>query len=255
MLLAIEAGNTKVAFGVFDGDQLKATLRFATDVHRQTDDYASLLFTLLPVHGVRVPEISEAVIGCVVPPLTAVFELLCRRYLRCEPLVVEAGVRTGGRIRIDNPREVGADRVLNALAAHRLYGGPAIVIGMGTATAFDAVSKEGDYLGGAIAPGMEIAAEALFLRTARLPRVELTPPAQAIGKNTVTAMQSGIVFGYLGLVEGIVARMKKELGGGARVIATGGLSELVSKHTAVVDVVNPDLTLIGLRLIFELNRR
>lgn len=255
MLLAIDVGNTKIGFGVFEDEELRATLRLATELHRLADDYASLLFNLLPFHGVDLRNIDAVVMGCVVPPLTSVLEELSERYLKCRPLVVEAGVRTGGRLRIDNPREVGADRVANSVAAHRLYGGPAIVIAMGTATAFDCVSKEGDYLGGAIAPGLEIAAEALVLRTARLPRVELVPPAQAIGKNTVTAMQSGIVFGYLGMVEGIVARLKGELGEGCKVIATGGYAQLIADHTSVVEIVNPHLGLVGLRLIYELNKR
>ena len=255
MLLAIDVGNTKIAFGVFEGEELRATLRIATDVDRLTDDYASLLFNLLPFHNVAATDIDEAVMGCVVPPLVTVFEELCQQYLKCRPLVVEAGVKTGVRLRIDNPREVGADRVANSTAAFRLYGGPAIVIDVGTAATFDAVSGEGDYVGGAIAAGMQIAAEALFSRTAKLPRVELVPPPNAIGKNTVAAMQSGIVFGYLGLVEGIVARLKKELGEGTRVIATGGYADLIAEQTSVVDVVNPHLGLIGLRLIYELNRR
>ena len=255
MLLAIDIGTTKIGFGVFEDDKLRVTLRIATDIHRLADDYASSLLNLLPSQNVALQNINEAVIGCVVPPMVSVFEDLCKRYLKCRPLVVGAGVRTGGRIRIDNPREVGADRVANSVGAYRLYGGPAIVVAMGTATAFDAVSKEGDYLGGAIAPGMEIAAEALFLRTARLPRVELIPPPQAIGKNTVAAMQSGIIFGYLGLVEGIVTRLKQELGEGTKVIATGGYADLIASQTKLVDVVNPHLTLIGLRLIYELNRR
>jgi type III pantothenate kinase len=175
--------------------------------------------------------------------------------MKSTPLVVGAGIKTGVRLRLDNPRELGADRVVNAAAAVKLYGCPAIVIDFGTAITFDVVSSEGDYLGGAIAPGMEVAAEGLFMRTAKLPRVELVAPEHAIGKNTITAMQSGIVFGYVGLAEGMVARLKREVGEDARVIATGGYGGLIASLTPVIGVVNPDLTLIGLRLIYELNRR
>ena len=169
-------------------------------------------------------------------------------------MIVGPGIKTGVRISIDNPREVGADRVVNAAAGHRLYGGPLIVIDFGTATTLDAVSEEGDYLGGAIAPGIGISAEALFERAAKLPRVELVRPQNAIGRNSVSAMQSGIIFGYVGLIEGIVVRMRKELGGTAKVIATGGLADIICRETDVVDAVEPDLTLVGLRLVYELNR-
>jgi len=255
MLLAIDVGNTKIAFGVFDGEQLKATLSASTGLHRLSDDYAALLFNLLPRHGISVDSIDESVICSVVPPLAPVFEEMCRHYFKSSPLVIEAGVKTGVRLRIDNPRELGADRVVNAAAVYRLYGGPAIVIDLGTAATFDVVSKEGDYIGGVIAPGMEIAAEALFMRAAKLPRVELVPPKHVIEKNSVAAMQSGIVFGYAGLVERIVRDVQKELGDKACVVATGGYADVIAKQTGVIEVVNPHLTLIGLRQIFELNRR
>ena len=255
MLLAIDIGNTKIAIGVFQAEKLKSTLRIATDIHQLQDDYASLLFNLLPHHHINMSDIKEAIICSVVPPLAPVFKDLCQHYLRVSPLVVEAGVKTGVRVRMDNPKEVGADRIVNAAAAFQLYGGPAIVIDMGTATTFDVVSKEGDYLGGAIAPGIEISAEALFLRAAKLPRVELVRPKRVIGKNSVTAMQSGVIFGYVGLIEGLVARLCHELEGNAKVIATGGYAELIAKETPVIEVVNPHLTLEGLRIIYELNRR
>ncbi|GAH30774.1 unnamed protein product, partial [marine sediment metagenome] len=190
----------------------------------------------------------------VVPPLISTFDELFQRYFHISPLVVGAGVKTGVRIRMDNPREVGADRIVNAAAAHHLYGGPVIVTDLGTATTFDTVSKEGDYLGGAIAPGIITAAEALFTQAAMLPRVELTRPKRAIGTNTIAAMQSGIIFGYVGLIEGIVARIQQELGEKAKVVATGGVAELIAKETSVIDVVNPNLTLIGLRLIYLMNK-
>jgi type III pantothenate kinase len=252
--MAIDIGNTKVAFGVFNEEKLHATFSIATDIRRLADEYASLLLNLLPYHNVTMGDIKEAIICSVVPPLIPVFEDLCQRYLEIRPLVVGAGIKTGVRIRLDNPKEVGADRVVNAAAAYRLYGGPAIVIDMGTATTFDVVSKEGDYLGGAITAGMEIAAEALFMRAAKLPRVELTRPKHAIGKNSVTAIQSGIIFGYAGLIEGLVARIRHELEEEARVIATGGYAEIIARETPVIEIVNPHLTLLGLRLIYDLNR-
>lgn len=254
MLLAIDIGNSKVAFGVFETEKLRTTLQIATGIHRLADEYASLLFNLLPHHDIAKEDIKEVVMCSVVPPLTSVFEDLCQRYLGLPLLVVEPGVKTGVRVRLDNPREVGADRIVNAAATYRLYGGPAIVIDMGTATTFDVISKDGDYLGGAIAPGMEIATEALYNRTARLPRIELVRPKSAIGKNTVSAMQSGVIFGYIGLVEGLVARLAHELEGKAKVIATGGYAEIIARETPVIEVVNPHLTLIGLHLIHQLNK-
>jgi type III pantothenate kinase len=254
MLLAVDIGNTNINIGVFDRGKLKATWRIATGVHRMPDEYASLLLHLFEHEDIAVTQIKDAILCSVVPPLAGVFEEMCRHYLKVVPLLVEAGVKTGIRIAMDNPREVGADRIVNAVAAHDLYGGPVIVIDLGTATTFDAVSKEGDYLGGAIAPGIAIATEALFARTAVLPRVELTHPKRAIGRNTVAAMQSGIVFGYAGLIEGIVIRIQQELGGKATVVATGGYADLLARETPVIEEVNSDLTLIGLRLIYEMNK-
>ena len=254
MLLAVDIGNTNIILGVFDGAELKATWRVATGVHRMPDEYASLILDLFDRRGLAASQITDAVLCSVVPPLIGVFEELCQRYLKVSPLVVEVGVKTGVQICMDNPREVGADRIVNAVAAHQLYGGPVIVIDFGTATTFDVVSEEGDYLGGAIAPGIAIATEALFTRTAVLPRVELTHPKRAIGRNTVAAMQSGIVWGYVGLIEGIVARVQQELTSKAKVVATGGYAELLAQETSIIEAVNPDLTLIGLRLIHEMNK-
>lgn len=253
-MLALDVGNTNITVGVFDGTKLKATWRIGTDVHRTSDEYGSLFADLVERHKLEVASINEAVLCSVVPPLVGVFEEMCRRYFRTKPLVVEAGVKTGVKICLDNPREVGADRVVNAVAAHHLYGGPVIVIDLGTAITFDAVSEEGDYLGGAIAPGIAIATEALFTRTAALPRLDLDVPKKAIGRNTVAAMLSGIIYGYAGLIEGVVSRIQKELGVKAKVVATGGYAELLARETPVIEEVNPDLTLIGLRLIYEMNR-
>jgi type III pantothenate kinase len=253
MLLAIDIGNTTIALGVFKGEKLKATWRFSTDVHKLADEYAAVLLNLLTLKGLSFSDIDEAIISSSVPPMVTTLEELCQRYCGVTPLVVGAGIKTGVRILLENPREAGPDRVVNAAAAHRLYGGPLIVIDFGTATTLDAVSADGDYIGGAIAPGIGISADALFERAARLPRVELVSPKKAIGKGTVSAMQSGLIFGYVGLIEGIVARMRKELGGKVRVIATGGLASVIAKETDVIEILDPDLTLVGLRLIHELN--
>ena len=254
MLLAIDVGNTVTTLGVFADGELRATWHMATNIHRMSDEYATLLINLLHHQGLDTPDITEVALCSVVPPLATTYEELFDRYFHISPLVVGAGIKTGVHIRMDNPREVGADRIVDAAAAHHLYGGPVIIIDLGTATTFDVISREGDYLGGAIAPGINTAAEALFMQTAVLPRVKLTRPKQAIGTNTITAMQSGIVFGYVGLIEGMVARIQKELDGKARVVATGGWAELVAAETKVIEVINPDLTLIGLRLIYLMNQ-
>lgn len=254
MLLTIDVGNTDTTLGVFDGDKLRASWHLATVIHRMADEYAALLLDLLRHQGLDTTDINKVAMCSVVPPLTATFEALFQRYFGISPLVVEAGTKTGVRILMDNPREVGADRIVNAAAAHHLYSGPVIVVDLGTATTFDTVSRDGEYLGGAIAPGIATAAETMFQRAAMLPRIELVRPKQAIGTNTIAAMQSGTVFGYVGLVEGMVARIQKELGQKTKVVATGGYAELIAGETDVIDVVNPDLTLIGLRLIYFMNR-
>jgi type III pantothenate kinase len=254
MLLAVDIGNTSITLGVFDGEKLRATWHLATGVHRMSDEYAVLLLNLLNHQGLKAADIKAVALCSVVPPLISTFEELFQRYFHISPLVVGAGVKTGVRIRMDNPREVGADRIADAAAAHHLYGGPVIVIDLGTATTFGIISKEGDYIGGIIATGIATAAEALFTRTAQLPRVELAHPRHVIGTNTVAAIQSGIIYGYASLVEGMLARIHKELGVKAKVVATGGYAGLIAKETKVIDVVNPDLTLIGLRLIYEMNK-
>jgi type III pantothenate kinase len=254
MLLAIDIGNTNVTFGVFEGEHIKATWRVSTAIHRMPDEYANLMLSLMERQGIKAGQIDDVVICSVVPPLLLIFEEVCKRYLKKTPLVVEAGVKTGVRIDMDNPREVGPDRIVNAVAAHHLYGGPVIVIDMGTATTMDVVAKGGKYIGGAIAPGIAIATEALFTRTAVLPRIELSLPKKAIGRNTVAAMQSGIVFGYIGLIEGLITRIQAELDEKAKVVVVGGFATLMAGATDLIDEVNPDLTLIGLRLIYNMNR-
>ena len=254
MLLAADIGNTSITLGVFEDNELRATWRIATVIHRMPDEYATLLLSLLSYNKLEQSDIREVVLCSVVPPLVPTFDELARRYFHVIPLIVGAKVKTGVNIRMDNPREVGADRIVNAAAAHHLYKGTAIIIDLGTATTFDVVSKEGDYIGGVIAPGIITSSEALVSRTAALPRVEIRRPQKAIGTNTIAAMQSGIVFGYVGLIEGIVARIQQELGEKAKVVATGGYAELVASETSVIDEVNPDLTLLGLRFIYQMNR-
>ncbi len=255
MLLCVDVGNTNIVLGLYQGEHLSHHWRIATDHERTADEYAVLLLSMLHYAGREKGDIADAAMASVVPPLTAVFDDLCRHYLGVEPLIVDAGVRTGVRVRYDNPRDVGADRVVNAAATFHKYGGPACVVDFGTGTTFDAISAEGDYLGGAIAPGIGIAAQALTAHTAKLPRVEIAPPPRAIGRNTVHSMQSGILLGYVGLVEGMVDRFRQELGPEMRVIATGGLAGLVARQTTVFDAVEPWLTLEGLRLIYGLNRQ
>ncbi|HEV8574841.1 MAG TPA: type III pantothenate kinase [Dehalococcoidia bacterium] len=254
MFLAIDVGNTNVTLGVFDGESLRATWRLATDIDRLADEYGSLLLSLVEHSGLSVNEVEESAMTCVVPELEPVFETVCSRYFGVVPLVVGVGTRTGLKVLYDTPRDVGADRVVDAVAAIRDYGPPPlIVVDIGTATVFDAVSADGDYLGGAIAPGPGIAFEALIRRAAKLYRVEFSRPESAIGRNTVSALQSGIIFGYVGLVEGIVARMKDELGGQAKVIGTGGYAPIIARETNIIDAVDADLTLKGLRIVYDMN--
>jgi len=256
MLLAIDVGNTTITIGLFEGEGLRATWRIATDHKRLADEYAVILLGLLEVEGISAKEVADAALVSVVPDLGPVFETLCWQRLGVNPLVVGTGTRTGVRILYDSPRDVGADRVADVVGAVKRHGPPPlIIVDLGTGTVFDAVSAEGDYLGGAIAPGLSVAAEALYERAAKLYPVELVPPPSAIGKNTMSAIQSGLLFGYVALIEGMVARFKKELGGKARVVATGGWASLIARETRVIDVVDPDLTLHGLRLIYELNRK
>ena len=253
MLLTLDISNTSIKAGVFRGENLVAHWRFATERQKLTDDYAMLLLGLFQAAGIPASEIDGVSMSCVVPPLRSVFDDLARKYLHLTPVIVGPGIKTGVKLAVDNPREVGADRVVNSLATYRLYGGPAIAIAFGTATVFDCVSAQGEYLGGAIAPGMVTSLESLTRSAAQLFQVELVRPPKAIGKNTVTTMQSGVVLGFAGLVEGLVKRLKSELGE-AKVIATGGLAEVIAPATEVIDTVDLQLTLKGLKLIYELNQ-
>lgn len=253
MLLMVDVGNTNITLGVYEGEELKGAWRAATDPERMPDEYGLLFVGLLEHGGYRAEDIDGSALASVVPPLTPGILQAMEAYLGTRPLVVDAGVKTGVRIRYEDPKAVGADRVADAAAVRARFGGPACVVDFGTATTFDAISKEGDYLGGAIAPGIRIAADALFQRTAKLTRVELVAPPVAVGRNTVHAMQSGLVFGYVGLVEGVVGRFRAELGEDMKVIGTGGLASIMARETDVIQYVEPWLTLEGLRLIWLLN--
>ncbi len=253
MLLAIDIGNTNVVLGVFDDERLVENWRVGTNTQITPDEYAMIFRDLFGFAKLDFSRITGVIISSVVPPLLPVMVEMSRKYFKITPLVVTHELSTGITIRYDNPKEVGADRIVNAAAAYRLYGGPVIIVDFGTATTFCAVTKGGEYLGGAICPGIKISAEALFQRASKLPRVELIKPPAIIGTDTVSAMQAGIIFGYAGLVDGIVRRMKKELSSQARVIATGGLAELVAPETESIEEIRPQLTLEGLSLLFKIN--
>ena len=254
MFLAIDIGNTNVTLGIFEGEKIRHTWRLETNVHKMPDEYATTLMTLLQFHKIAVTDVKEAALCSTVAPLVPIFVELLDNYFKISPLVVGPGVKTGIRIRTDNPKEVGTDRIVNTVAGFKLYGGPTIIVDLGTATTFDTISKEGDFIGGAIAPGPMTAAEALFSQTAALPRIQFVHPQKAIGTNTIGAMQSGIMFGYAGLVEAVVAHIEKELGEKATVVATGGYGSIFAQETNIFKVVNPDITLIGLRMIYQMNK-
>jgi len=259
LLLAIDCSNTGIKFGLYphESDDLRARWRVATVREKTVDEYAMLLVSLCQQAGLRMEDISDVILASVVPPLTPVFQALASQYLGCEAIVVTHQLDLGVRLLVDNPWEIGADRMISTLAAHQIYGGPAIVIQFGTATSFDCVSPEGDYLGGAIAPGLGISAEALARAASRLYQVELKPPPHALGKNTATNMQSGIVYGHAAMVEGMVVRLRGEIPDGdrAKVIAHGGLADVVAGVTASIDVVDANLLLRGLRVAFDRVRR
>ncbi len=253
MLLAVDVGNTNTVVGVFDGPALKVHWRLSTRRAGTSDEYGVFVKNLFDFAGLEFRAIHAVILSTVVPAVQQPLEDMSRQFFGVDPMIVGPGMRTGISILYDAPREVGADRIVNAVAAFEQYGGPSIVVDFGTATTFDAISARGEYLGGAICPGIGISAEALFQRAARLPRVEIARPKAVIGKTTVQSMQAGLYFGYLGLVEGLVARMREELGGNPKVIATGGLAGMLLTGSSVVDQVDPLLTLTGLRILYERN--
>ncbi len=256
MLLTINVGNSNTVVGVMDGAEPRWRWRISSDT-RTTDELGMLLLQLLSHQGLSADDITGVCVCCVVPSLLYTVQKAVRRYLNQDALTVGSGVRTGMRLRVDNPREIGADRIVSAVAAYERFGGPLVVVDFGTATTFDCIDPSGAYLGGAIAPGLKISADALFQRTARLPRVELTEPAAAIGSNTVASMQSGLFWGYVGLVQELARRCKSELSasGAPRCVATGAMANLIGPACSEVDEIDDHLTLRGLVLVYERNRR
>lgn len=253
MLLVIDVGNTNIVFGLFDGAELRHQFRVESVRGRTADEYSVVLHSLLRLHGVDVSRVTAAIVGSVVPQLNEPMVNLVKRTFGHTPLEVEPGIKSGIRILTDNPKELGADRIVNAVAAYDRFKDAVIVVDFGTATTFDCVTARGEYTGGIIAPGMQIAADALFARAAKLPRVEIAKPPKVLGKNTLTSMQSGIVFGYVGLVDGLIDRLFEELGYECPVIATGGLATLIAPLSRTIGECDDQLTLTGLRLLYERN--
>lgn len=254
MLLAIDIGNTSIIIGVFQENKLFKDWRIKSEREKTCDEYKVTLMNLFSLSALDVSRIESVILSSVVPPLTPVFQELSQTLFQAKPMIVGPGLKTGMPILYENPLEVGADRVVSSIAALEKYGGPCIVVDFGTATTFDAVSSQGEYVGGAIAPGIQIAAEALYLKTAKLPRIEIIKPKRAIGRTTVSSMHSGLYFGYIGLVDRIIAEIKKELGEGTKVVATGGFSSMIFDVVDVLDFYEPHLVLEGLMILHTKNK-
>lgn len=257
MLLVFDVGNTNIVMGTFEGEELTFSWRMSTDKDKSSDEYVILISQMLQYQDIKPHQVDDVIVSSVVPDLMYSLEHAIRKLFKLMPLLVEPGIKTGMDIQYDNPKQVGADRIVNAVAAYQKYAGPLIVVDFGTATTFCAIAAKGNYLGGTIAPGIKISSDALFQKAAKLPRIDLVKPGQVICKNTVNSMQSGIIYGYVGLVEYIVNKMKSELSPEApesvKVIATGGLSTLISSETEVIDIVDKTITLDGLKIIYDLN--
>ncbi|MGD0676962.1 MAG: type III pantothenate kinase [Polyangiaceae bacterium] len=254
MLLAIDVGNTNIVYGIFEGETLIHKFRVESVRGRTADEYCVALLAMLAMRGIQPARVDAAILACVVPPLTDPMVELTRALLGHDPIVVGPGIRTGMAILIENPREVGADRIADAVAGYDRSKGGAVVVDFGTSTNFDVVTPKGEYLGGVLAPGLQISADALFVRAAKLPRVEIVKPPKVVGRNTIHAMQSGIVYGYVGLVDGLVERILGELGYPCEVIATGGLASLIAPLSKTISAIDEDLTLVGLRILYDRNR-
>ena len=254
MLLVVDVGNTNTVLGLFDGDQLVHDWRIRTVVDHTVDEYGMLIYNLYKTSRISSRKIRDIIISCVVPPMLNILEPLCQKYFNLKPLIVGPGVKTGMPIFYDNPKEVGADRIVNAVAGYEKYKKDLIIVDFGTATTFDYVSEKGEYMGGCISPGIMISSDALFERAAKLPRVELSKPKSIVAKDTVSSMQAGIMYGYAGLVDGICDRIKAEVKSNPLVVATGGLAKIVAPETKSIDVVDEMLTLEGLRIIYLRNR-
>lgn len=253
MLLVVDLGNTNTVLGVYDGKTLVNHWRLATRRGATVDEYGILSRNLFSLSKIDASKITGIIIASVVPPLDPILAQMAEQYFHLRPLFVEPGIKTGLMVKYEPPQDVGADRIVSGVAAFEKYGGPVIIVDFGTATTFDAISAKAEYLGGVIAPGIVISSEALFERAARLPRVDIRPPKKVIGASTVASMQSGLFYGYVGLVEGIISRMKKEMGEDSQVVATGGQAALIAQGTKVINHLEPDLILEGLRIIYERN--
>ncbi|KIL53727.1 pantothenate kinase [Jeotgalibacillus alimentarius] len=253
MLFVLDVGNTNTVLGVYEGEELRYHWRVETNRHKTEDEYGMLVKNLFEHVGLTFSDFDGIIISSVVPPVMFPLERMSQKYFHLKPLVVGPGMKTGLNIKYDNPKEVGADRIVNAVAGIKEHGGSLIIVDFGTATTYCYINKNRQYMGGVIAPGIGISTEALYAKAAKLPRIEIARPEMVVGKSTVSAMQAGIVYGYVGQVEGIVSRMKKEAGEHVTVIATGGLASLIAKESDIIDIVDPFLTLKGLQLIYKRN--